>query len=193
VDRKHDAHKSSTSENDQETTQSKSRVKKESANDSVNYLSLFQLNPLLMHAGVAQSQTYQQSLATSQSPTKTAESIKSEVTDEFVDKSNNNNESELIEIVLEQKILHDTFDMINMIESQLQGQDIYSNGSYDYELSESFLSSLTDESMADFKIQLPNLLPKMHFVCEIGSRILFKVSAVIEMIIFFIFSSYFSR
>lgn len=177
VDRKQDSHKSSTSENDQESTISKSRLKKESASDSVNYLSLFQLNPLLMHAGVTQSQTFQQSLVAAQSPTKTSESIKLEVVDDFVDKSSNNNESiELFEIVLEQKILHDTFDMINMIESSLQGQDVYNNGNYEYDLTESFLTSLTDESMAEFKIQLPNLLPKMHFVCEIGSRILFKVS-----------------
>lgn len=46
VDRKQDAHKSSTSENDQEImSQAKSRQKKDATNESMNYLSLFQLNP----------------------------------------------------------------------------------------------------------------------------------------------------
>lgn len=180
LDRKQDAHKSSTSENDQEIPQSKSRLKKDSANDSVNYLSLFQLNPLLMHAGVNPSQSYQQSLCAS-SPTKAVETTGIKMEEPFVDdvlesKATNQESSELFESVLEQKLLNDTFDMINMIESSLQGNyEAYnSNGSPDENLTPIFLANLTDETVTQFKIQLPNLLPKMHFVCEVGSRILFK-------------------
>lgn len=173
VDRK-DTQKSSTSENDintTEMTQSKSRLKKESNNDSVNYLSLFQLNPLLMHAasGVHQSQNFQPS------PTKTELSgIKMEepyIDDLNESKVNNNESSEGFESVLEQKL----FEMINTIESSLQcGYEVYNNGSSEGILTETFLNNLTDENATTFKIQLPNLLPKMHFVCEVASRILFK-------------------
>lgn len=181
VDRK-EAHKSSTSENDQEMmSQSKSRLKKDSNNDTVNYLSLFQLNPLLMHAaaGVNSSQNYQTS------PSKTADSTGIKIEEAFVDdmsdsKLNMNIDStELIESVLEQKHLNETlYDMIAMIESSLQagssGFDIHNNGNADDELTQTFLTNLMDENLTQFKIQLPNLLPKMHFVCEVGSRILFK-------------------
>lgn len=178
VDRK-EAHKSSTSENDQEMmSQSKSRLKKDSNNDTVNYLSLFQLNPLLMHAaaGVNSSQNFQTS------PSKAADSAGIKIEEAFVDDmsdaklSMNNESTELIESVLEQKHLNETlFDMIAMIESSLQGGfESYNNGNADDELTSTFLTNLMDENLTQFKIQLPNLLPKMHFVSEVGSRILFK-------------------
>lgn len=83
--------------------------------------------------------------------------------------------SELMESVLEQKILNDTLDLIQIIENSLTASsyDNY-NGNYIDNLSESFLQSLMDESCVQFKVQIPNLLPKMHFVCEIGSRVLFR-------------------
>lgn len=184
VDRKQQDGKSSTSENDQEIAQSKSRLKKESANDSVNYLSLFQLNPLLLHAasGVTQAQNFQhQPLGVAaSSPTKANDSTGIKLEEPFMedlsDKMNNNESSELFESVLEQKLLNDTFDLINMIEASLHsGFDSCNNGSTEENLTQTFMSSLIDENVTQFKIQLPNLLPKMHFVCEVGSRILFKV------------------
>jgi nuclear receptor subfamily 2 group C len=182
VDRKQDTHKSSTSENDQEIlVQGKSRQKKETAAESMNYLSLFQLNPsLLMHAAATANptQSYQQSA----SPPKSSElGIKIEETypddDFYENKANNNNESsEFYESVQEQKLLNNAFDIISLIESSLQNS-YDTNGSEKLEdkISSSYLINLLDENTAQFKIQLPQiLLPKMHFVCEIGSRILFK-------------------
>jgi Ligand-binding domain of nuclear hormone receptor len=176
VDRK-ETHKSSASENDQEImVQTKSRLKKESGNDSVNYLSLFQLNPLLMHAasGVNGSQSYQQ-------PThhKQADLVGIKMEEPFADdlseRKNVTHEStaEVFESAIEQKLLNDTFDMINIIEASLHGNIDSSSGSDD-NLSDSLLNNLLDENTVQFKIQLPSLLPKMHFVCEVGSRILFK-------------------
>lgn len=172
VDRKDN--KSSTPENDQEMmSQSKSRLKKDSANDSVNYLSLFQLNPLLMHAasGVHQAQAYKPP------PSKADLSgIKEEpYIDDFCEnKVSTINEPAslgLFESALEQKL----FDMINSIEASLQSNhQVHNNGTSDDNLSDMFMNNLTDENVTQFKIQLPNLLPKMHFVCEVGSRILFK-------------------
>ena len=172
VDRK-DPHKNSNSENDMNSTemQSKSRLKKDSANDSVNYLSLFQLNPLLMHAasGIHQTQNFQAS------PKKATEltGIKMEepFIEDIVDNKINVECLETYESAFEQKL----FEMITTIESSLQaGYEAYSNGNSEDNLTESFMSNLTDENLTQFKIQLPNLLPKMHFVCEVGSRILFK-------------------
>lgn len=173
VDRK-DPHKNSNSENDMNSTemaQSKSRLKKDSTNESVNYLSLFQLNPLLMHAasGIHQTQNFQAS------PKKATEltGIKMEepFIEDIVDNKINAECLETYESTFDQKL----FEIISTIESSLQnGFETYSNGNSEDNLPESFLSNLTDENLTQFKIQLPNLLPKMHFVCEIGSRILFK-------------------
>lgn len=176
MDRK-ETHKSSTSENDQEImVQTKSRLKKESGNDSVNYMSLFQLNPLLMHAasGVNGSQNYQQPAHHKQND---LVGIKMEepFADEMSERKNVTHESsaEVFESAYEQKLLNDTFDMINIIEASLHG-NIDNNSNSEENLSESFLANLLDENAIQFKIQLPSLLPKMHFVCEVGSRILFK-------------------
>lgn len=180
IDRKQDQNKSSTSENDQENTLSKPR-KKESANDSVNYLSLFQLNPLLLQAatGVNSAQNFHQSLGVTSSsvdathPTciKLEEPI-------FIDEASekmNNPESDMIESFIEQNLISDTFKLISMIESSLQGCYENSNKSEKNNL-QSFLSNLSSTStIPQFKIQIPNLLPKMHFVCEVASRVLFKV------------------
>lgn len=172
-DKKNDANKSSTSENDQESLQSKQRVKKDCTSDSVNYLSLFQLNPLLSMNPLVSS-----------SPSIDTTSIKTEehFADENIDAKNCNTESlDLFETVLEQKVLNDTLtSMLASIEESLQASlqgnfDAHTNGSSEGALSQSFLLNLLDEELTQFKIQLPNLLPKMHFICEIGSRILFKV------------------
>lgn len=173
VDRK-DPHKNSTSENDMnssEMTQSKSRLKKDSTNDSVNYLSLFQLNPLLMHAasGIHQTQNFQVS------PKKTTELTGIKMEEPFIDDIGDNKTivegMETFESAFEQKL----FEMITTIETSLHtGYDGYNNGTSDDNLTDSFLGNLNDENLTQFKIQLPNLLPKMHFVCEVGSRILFK-------------------
>lgn len=157
--------------NSTEMAQSKSRLKKDSANDSVNYLSLFQLNPLLMHAasGIHQTQSFQAS------PKKTTELSGIKMEEPFIDDIADNKANveclETYESAFEQKL----FEMITTIESSLQaGYETYNNGNSEDNLAESFLSNLTDENLTQFKIQLPNLLPKMHFVCEVGSRILFK-------------------
>lgn len=173
VDRK-DPHKNSNSENDMNSTemaQAKSRLKKGSENDSVNYLSLFQLNPLLMHAasGMHQTQNFQ---ASPKKPTElTGIKMEEPFIDEVVDNKTNVECLETFESAFEQKL----FEMITTIESSLQaGFEMYNNGNSEENLPEAFLNNLTDENLTQFKIQLPNLLPKMHFVCEIGSRILFK-------------------
>lgn len=183
VDRKPDLNKISTSENDQENTHLKSR-KKESINDSVNYLTLFQINPLLLQAatGVNSSQNFHQSLGVSSSSLETspATCIKLEepMGRTFTDEQSenlNNNESEIIDTFIQQNIITDTFRLINLIESSLQGCFENSSDSNEH-LLQNFLSNLTSSTtIPQFNIQIPNLLPKMHFVCEIASRILFKV------------------
>lgn len=174
MDRK-EQHKSSTSENDQEMGQNKSRLKKDVNNDSVNYLSLFQLNPLLMHAatGVNPAQSFQPSLKGNDNiNVKMEETFMDELNDDRINMSSDN--SALLESVLEQKQLNDTFDMVNLIELSIQGGfENASNGNLD-ETPQAFINNLTDENLTQFKIQVPNLLPKMHFVCEMGSRTLFK-------------------
>lgn len=171
VDRK-EQHKSPDNDNDSGMMQSKSRLKKE-PNDSVNYLSFFQLNPLLMAASnVNNSQAYQAS-----SPVKMLDpaSVKMEESELTDNKPTNFESSELYESVLEQKLLNDTFVMINAIETSLQaGYENCSNGNSFDVPPEQFMSNLLDENLVNFNIQIPSLLPKMHFVCEVGSRIIFK-------------------
>lgn len=195
VDRKQDQNKSSTSENDQENTQSKPR-KKDPMSDSVNYLSLFQLNPLLLQAasGVNSSQNFHQSLGVSSSSIEAAHTanIKQEdpiYTDELSEKVNSNVESELIESFIEQNLINDTFKLINMIESSLQGCYENSSDSEDSSL-QSLLANLSSTStIPQFQIHIPNLLPKMHFVCEVASRVLFKVRKIFIEFHYFHFPS----
>lgn len=154
--------------------------KREASNSSMNYLSLFQLNPLLMHAAGA---TQFNNLSATTSPSK--ESPTGSKIDEtsfmgggggevVEEKSSKNETNELYESVLEQKLLNDTLDMIQIVETSLTSPLHETlNGNYET-LSQNFLLSLIDENAIQFKIQIPNLLPKMHFVCEIGSRVLFK-------------------
>lgn len=158
-------------------SQGKSRMKKEVNNDSVNYLSFFQLNPLLMHAasGVNPPQSFQPSAKIADSVgVKMEDSFTDEMTDERFNM--NSDTSALFDTVLEQKQLSDTFEMISLIESCLVqgGFEPSSNGTYDDDFAQSIFNNLTDDAMTQFKIQIPNLLPKMHFVCEMGSRVLFK-------------------
>jgi hypothetical protein len=181
VDRKNDALKNAqNSENSNDMSTSKSRGGKqnrETAANSVNYLSLFQLNPLLMHAAGASQFPMP---ATSPSKESPVGSLKNDdppflpdllVDDKMMSKSETN---ELYESVLEQAMLNDTLDMIQMVENALASSpfDVI-NGNYET-LTQGFLQSLVDENCVQFKVQIPNLLPKMHFVCEIGSRVLFK-------------------
>jgi nuclear receptor subfamily 2 group C len=64
----------------------------------------------------------------------------------------------------------------NKLQSQSQGSlhDSESDYSDDEEQSKFMYGVLMHEKNVPFKIQLPNLLPNMHYVCEIGSRLLFK-------------------
>ncbi|CRK98195.1 CLUMA_CG011558, isoform A [Clunio marinus] len=186
VDRRQPENKNASVENEQNSTLSaKLRMKKESSNDSVNYLSLFQLNPLLIHA-VNPAQAFSSGVPQSTAKQLT-DSTNIKVEDTFTDdsiesKTNNNNNSnnnvecfELLESVEEQKLLKDSFNMISIIESSLHEQQQQPiNENVDENSSQQFFSNLIDENLSQFKIQVPNLLPKMHFVCEIGSRILFK-------------------
>lgn len=151
----------------------KSRSKRDSHPNSLNYLNIFQLNPLLMHAAGASQ------FNLPPSPTKEAPPVAKVEEPAFTVETNDNKlkngSSALYETVLEQKLLNDALDMIQMIENSFttSSYDSY-NGTYGENLTEAFVNSLTDENIVQFKIQIPNLLPKMHFVCEIGSRVLFK-------------------
>lgn len=173
VDRKNDAMKNAQiSENSNDNNQ-KPRGKRESTSSSVNYLSLFQLNPLLMHA--ASASQFNMSSATT-SPSKESPKIDETafISDVVEEKNSKNETPELYESVLEQKLLNDTLDMIQMLETSLTSPSYDTmNGNHDA-LSQNFLLSLVDENVIQFKVQIPNLLPKMHFVCEVGSRVLFK-------------------
>ncbi|KAG5668270.1 hypothetical protein PVAND_016217 [Polypedilum vanderplanki] len=171
VDKNKDAMKSQSahhdSSNSTESTLKMSRKREAQSSSNVNYLSLFQLNPLLMHAA---------SVNLSASPSK----ISPNDENSFTSDQNENNKmktdsNELLESVLEQKLFNDSLDMIQFIENSLttSNYDAF-NGNYCEQLSENFLNSLNDEQNVQFKIQIPNLLPKMHFVCEIGSRVLFR-------------------
>ncbi|CAO1403983.1 unnamed protein product [Diamesa hyperborea] len=181
----------------------KCRMKKDTSAESVNYMNLFQLNPLLMHAAAAanpvaafhqyidpatNNQTVPTSAATGQEQLPYIKMENMEVNEmngpkECGDNSSTNNNksnnnkptvksTDLIETVLERQLLSESLDLINMLELSLQSTyDLYSGDNYsDDEDQPSMLECL----QIDFEIQLPNLLPKMHYICEIGSRILFK-------------------
>jgi hypothetical protein len=158
--------------NGSDSTLKMNRKREAQSSSSVNYLSLFQLNPLLMHAA---------SVNLSASPSKVSPSdIESAFTSNDLSESTKmkTDSSELLESVLEQKLFNESLDMIQFVENALGGGGGANfeafNGSYCEPLSDSFLAALTDDQHVQFKIQIPNLLPKMHFVCEIGSRVLFR-------------------
>ncbi|XP_070504742.1 orphan steroid hormone receptor 2 isoform X2 [Chironomus tepperi] len=171
VDKKNDVMKAQQSQ--ENGSDLKSRNKRDSHPNSLNYLNLFQLNPLLMHAAGA-SQFNLPPSPTKEAPT-TTKIEEPAFTPEPTENKFKNGSSELYETVLEQKLLNDTLDLIQMVETSLASStyDSY-NGNYDEPLTDPFINSLQDENVVQFKIQIPNLLPKMHFVCEIGSRVLFK-------------------
>lgn len=160
---------------------SKSRGKQQqqqrdsTANNSVNYLSLFQLNPLLMHAaGATQFPPMQATSPSKESPGSLKNDDSPFLTDLIDEKMSKSETNELYESVLEQKMLNDTLDMIQLVENALTSSPYDAlNGNYET-LTQSFMQSLMDDNCVQFKVQIPNLLPKMHFVCEIGSRVLFK-------------------
>lgn len=174
VDRKNDAMKNAQiSENSNDNNNPKPRGKRDSSSSSVNYLSLFQLNPLLMHAAGA-SQFNMSSTTTSPSKESPKLDETAFISDVVEEKSCKTESPELYESVLEQKLLNDTLDMIQMLETSLTSPSYDTlNGNHDA-FSQNFLHSLLDEQVIQFKVQIPNLLPKMHFVCEVGSRVLFK-------------------
>ena len=160
--------------------QGKSRQKKVHSNESMNYLSLFQLNPtILMQAAakVSSAQTFQQSASPNKPTDILGVKIEEAFHDEeyYEDKTNSQETSELLESLQEQKLLNNAFELINMIEHSLQNQDSKNDESMEEKILLSYLNNLANEDTNQFKIQLPQtLLPKMHYVCEIGSRILFK-------------------
>jgi hypothetical protein len=181
VDRKNDALKNAqNSENSNDMSTSKSRGKQQqqqrdsAANNSVNYLSLFQLNPLLMHAAGASQFPMPDTSPPKESPGGLKNDDPPFLPDFVDDKISKSESNELYESVLEQKMLNDTLDMIQMVENSLTSSPYDAlNGNYET-LTQGFMQSLLDEGCVQFKVQIPNLLPKMHFVCEIGSRVLFK-------------------
>lgn len=178
VDRKQDAHKNSGSDNQDMSVQGKSRQKKMMSNESMNYLSLFQLNPSILMQAAANVTSAQSSMQQNSPPSKASEllGVKLEEEEDFYEnKANNQETSELFESAQDQKLLNSAFELINLIESSLQSNQETKNDNFDEKISFSYISKLEDENANQFKIQLPQiLLPKMHYVCEIGSRILFK-------------------
>jgi hypothetical protein len=158
VDRKNDAHKNAQS-SDNSNDLSKSRGKRDAAGSSVNYLSLFQLNPLLMHAANASQFP---SLPQTTSPSKESP-LGLKIEEQFANENDDKLKSEsneLYESVLEQKMLNDTLDMIQMLENPPYENF---NGNYDG-VSQSLLVSLFDENLTQFKVILFNFLYKSYFV-----------------------------
>lgn len=157
------------SDNSNDNVKQRGSKRESTSNNSMNYLSLFQLNPLLMHAAMSSTTS-----PSKESPTGSKADENVFMNDVVEEKSSKSESNELYESVLEQKLLNDTLDMIQMIETSLTvpSHDLL-NGTHET-LSQNFLLSLTDDNLVQFKVQIPNLLPKMHFVCEIGSRVLFK-------------------
>jgi hypothetical protein len=160
----------SSQENGSENSKSRNGKRIEtSSGGSVNYLNLFQLNPLLMHAANASPFNIPAKEQTSPNNNNISASDNKPIED-----ATSSDKNELYETVLEQKMLNDTLDMMQSIENSLNVNNYENfNGSCE-NLNEEFLTSLTDQNLIQFKVQIPNLLPKMHFVCETGSRILFK-------------------
>lgn len=94
---------------------------------------------------------------------------------------------DIIDTVLERKQLSESLNLINLLETMIQAKhnklqqqsqsslhDSESDYSDDEEQHKFLFGVLMHEKNVPFKIQLPNLLPNMHYVCEIGSRLLFK-------------------
>lgn len=146
MDRKNDALKNAqNSENGSDLN--KARGKRDASGSSVNYLSLFQLNPLLMHAAGAS----QFNLPSTTSPSKESPTGLKIEEQPFLSESDEKLKSEsneLYESVLEQKMLNDTLDMIQMLENPPYENF---NGSYD-SLSPTLLLSLFDENLTQFKV-----------------------------------------
>lgn len=157
VDRKNDAHKNAqSSENGNDLN--KSRGKRDASGSSVNYLSLFQLNPLLMHAANASQFP---SLPQTTSPSKESPIGLKIDEQQFVNENDEKLKSEsneLYESVLEQKMLNDTLDMIQMVENPSYEN---LNGNYDG-VSQSFLLSLFDENLTQFKVRIQLSLLKLR-------------------------------
>lgn len=147
----------------------KIRVKKES-NDSVNYLSLFP--SFLMSQTLLQQQQQQQSLR-HVAPLPSPKSSDFEKIDDYEDevekqKPNDSKDSSLYDAYFEQKQEDETFKLLNLVEANIEG-----NQNNHCAVSKTFLVNLMNENVAQFNIQLPNVLPKMHYICEIASRVLF--------------------
>lgn len=147
----------------------KIRVKKES-NDSVNYLSLFP--SFLMSQTLLQQQQQQQSLR-HVAPLPSPKSSDFEKIDDYEDEVEKQKpidlkESSLYDAYFEQKQEDETFKLLNLVEANIEG-----NQNNHCAVSKTFLVNLLNENVAQFNIQLPNVLPKMHYICEIASRVLF--------------------
>jgi hypothetical protein len=146
---------------------SKIRVKKES-NDSVNYLSLF---PSFL---MSQSLLQQQSMRHPSLPSPKEPEF-GKIEDDYVDevekqKPTDQKESSIYDAIYEQKQDDETFKLLNSVEASIENAN---NQSSNFPVNKTFLNNLLNENMAQFNIQLPNVLPKMHYICEIGSRVLF--------------------
>lgn len=121
----------------------KARAKRESHASSLNYLNLFQLNPLLMHAPPF-------NLPSSSSPNKEAPTTTKVEEPTESTESSKSKSTELFETVLEQKLLNDTLDMIQLIENTSYDY----NGSYTENLTELFVNSISDENFVQFKVRI---------------------------------------
>jgi hypothetical protein len=164
LDRKQDTMKC----NENDFDHSKIRVKKES-NDGVNYLSLF---PSFL---MSQSLLQQQSMRHPSLPSPKEPEF-NKIEDDYVDevekqKSTDQKESSIYDAFYEQKQDDETFKLLNIVEANIENAT--NNQSSNFAVNKTFLNNLLNENMAQFNIQLPNVLPKMHYICEIGSRVLF--------------------
>lgn len=121
-----------------------------------------------MHAAANANpaQSFQQTTSPSQSADQIGIKVEEQYADdEFYEKANNQESSEVFESVQDQKLLNNAFDIISLIELSLQNNYEATNSENGEEkITFSYLSKLQDENSTQFKIQLPQiLLPKMHF------------------------------
>lgn len=156
--------------NENDFDHTKIRVKKESNDSGVNYLSLFP--SFLMSQSLLQQQQ-QQSLRHTASLPSPKESDFGKIDDDYQDevekqKPNELKDSSMYDAYFEQKQEDETFKLLNIVEASIEG-----NQNNHFAVSKTFLMNLLNENMAQFNIQLPNVLPKMHYICEIASRVLF--------------------
>lgn len=177
------------------------RMKKETSESlSSGYLNFFQLNAFnLMNqtagAGAAAHQQFEDSGgATDNSQPfikletgETATDLNGKAAKDL--KEGSGLSIELMESFAQRLQLTESMNLIQMLESVIQlkgnklqatgslkngGNDSDGNSDYNSDDDEPPATRPITEKNLPFKIQMPNLLPNMHYVCEIGSRLLFK-------------------